>query len=290
MVLGYIQRGGLPTARDRLLASRMGAGAVKAIVDGHASSLVGELRGEISFFRCPKSRQITHARYRLARAGRDPLAIARAPAVAYLPPLSRTSNLVLRIGNLFSPWPFIRTGGLRVIGAGRRNSKAGDFSANFQRGASAMTEYRAAPDVIMENLVGLHQILPSQYFDVSGGHRLTAEQRLMLALLADAINVYQQGAVSRATRKRLLYIDAERWIMMAAQPGPHAFSFDTGMRCARNQLLGAAPPPDLVEASGLPRRRKPAAPASTPEDYPSRAPQPSPPSRTTFIPRQLANE
>jgi hypothetical protein len=90
-----------------------------------------------------------------------------------------------------------------------------------------MTEYRATPDVIMENLVGIHQILPSQYFDVSGGHRLTAEQRLMLALLADAINVYQQGAVSRATRKRLLYIDAERWIMMATQPGPHAFSFDT---------------------------------------------------------------
>lgn len=90
-----------------------------------------------------------------------------------------------------------------------------------------MTEYRATPDVIMENVVGLHQILPSQYFDVSGGHRLTAEQRLMLALLADAINVYQQGAVSHATRKRLLYIDAERWIMMATPPGPHAFTFDT---------------------------------------------------------------
>ena len=90
-----------------------------------------------------------------------------------------------------------------------------------------MIEARSTPDVIVENFVGLHQILPSQYFDVSGGHRLTAEQRLMLALLADAINVFQQGAVSRATRKRLLYIDAERWIMMAAQPGPHAFSFDT---------------------------------------------------------------
>jgi hypothetical protein len=91
----------------------------------------------------------------------------------------------------------------------------------------AVTEFRSTPDVIMESVVVLHQILPSQYFDVSGGHRLTAEQRLMLALLADAINVFQQGAVSRATRKRLLYIDAERWIMMAALPGPHAFSFDT---------------------------------------------------------------
>ncbi len=90
-----------------------------------------------------------------------------------------------------------------------------------------MVEARSTPDVIVENFVGLHQILPSQYFDVSGGHRLTAEQRLMLALLADAINVFQQGATSRATRKRLLYIDAERWIMMSAQPGPHAFTFDT---------------------------------------------------------------
>ena len=90
-----------------------------------------------------------------------------------------------------------------------------------------MSEFHSTPDVIMEKVVGLHQILPSQYFDVSGGHRLTAEQRLMLALMADAINVFQQGVVSRATRKRLLYLDAERWIMMAGKTAPHAFSFDT---------------------------------------------------------------
>jgi hypothetical protein len=89
-----------------------------------------------------------------------------------------------------------------------------------------MSDARPTPDVIMETVVGLHQILPSQYFDLSGGHRLSAEQRLMLALLADAINVYQQGVQSRATRKRLLYVDAERWIM-AARPGPHAFAFET---------------------------------------------------------------
>jgi len=81
-------------------------------------------------------------------------------------------------------------------------------------------------DTIAEQVAGLHQILPSQYFDVSGGHRLTAEQRLMLALLADAINVYQQGARSHATRKRLLFVDAERWIMSHAQ-ATHAFSFET---------------------------------------------------------------
>ncbi len=54
VVLGHIQRGGSPTARDRLLASRMGAGAVKAIVDGRPSSLVAEHRGEISFVPLPE--------------------------------------------------------------------------------------------------------------------------------------------------------------------------------------------------------------------------------------------
>ena len=47
VVLGHVQRGGAPTARDRLLASRMGAGAVKAILDGAGPSLIGEERGAI---------------------------------------------------------------------------------------------------------------------------------------------------------------------------------------------------------------------------------------------------
>jgi hypothetical protein len=85
-------------------------------------------------------------------------------------------------------------------------------------------------DAILDGIIGLHQILPSQYYDFSGGHRLTGEQRLMLALLADAINVYQQGAVSRSTRKRMLYVDSERWIM-ADGPTPHAFSFETVCEC-----------------------------------------------------------
>ena len=54
VVLGHIQRGGSPTARDRLLASRMGAGAVKAMIDGHPSSLVGEHHGEICFVPLPE--------------------------------------------------------------------------------------------------------------------------------------------------------------------------------------------------------------------------------------------
>ncbi len=86
--------------------------------------------------------------------------------------------------------------------------------------------FQLASDTAVDRFVGLNQILPSQYYDLSGGHRLTGEQRLMLALLADAINVYQQGALSRNTRKRLLFIDAERWITASARCR-HAFSFDT---------------------------------------------------------------
>ena len=46
-VLGHTQRGGPPTARDRVLASRLGAAAVDALVDGHASVMVGLVNGEL---------------------------------------------------------------------------------------------------------------------------------------------------------------------------------------------------------------------------------------------------
>lgn len=83
----------------------------------------------------------------------------------------------------------------------------------------------AAQRTTFEAALGVQQILPSQYYDLSAGHRLSGEQKLMLALLADAINVYQQGALSRKTRQRLLYLEAERWI--ADQQGHQPFSFET---------------------------------------------------------------
>ena len=46
-VLGHIQRGGSPTARDRILASKLGAAAVDALVNGKSGYMVGELKGEI---------------------------------------------------------------------------------------------------------------------------------------------------------------------------------------------------------------------------------------------------
>jgi len=46
-VLGHLQRGGSPTARDRILASKLGAAAVDALANGKAGYMVGEMKGEI---------------------------------------------------------------------------------------------------------------------------------------------------------------------------------------------------------------------------------------------------
>ena len=43
-VVGHIQRGGIPTASDRILASRLGTAAVEALADGESGVMVG-LRG-----------------------------------------------------------------------------------------------------------------------------------------------------------------------------------------------------------------------------------------------------
>ena len=47
-VLGHIQRGGSPTARDRLLASRLGVAAVEALLEGQSNVMVGEIHGRIA--------------------------------------------------------------------------------------------------------------------------------------------------------------------------------------------------------------------------------------------------
>lgn len=46
-VLGHVQRGGSPSARDRVLASTMGAKAVDLLVEGKGGVMVGVRRGEI---------------------------------------------------------------------------------------------------------------------------------------------------------------------------------------------------------------------------------------------------
>lgn len=46
-ILGHTQRGGSPSARDRVLASRLGFAAVEAITSGATNIMVGEVGGQI---------------------------------------------------------------------------------------------------------------------------------------------------------------------------------------------------------------------------------------------------
>ncbi len=41
-ILGHLQRGGSPTAQDRILASRMGAAAIDALVEGQRNVMIGD--------------------------------------------------------------------------------------------------------------------------------------------------------------------------------------------------------------------------------------------------------
>ncbi len=47
-ILGHIQRGGSPTAKDRLLASKLGYHAVKALMVGKSGIMIGEVHNKIS--------------------------------------------------------------------------------------------------------------------------------------------------------------------------------------------------------------------------------------------------
>jgi hypothetical protein len=95
-----------------------------------------------------------------------------------------------------------------------------------ERTGEMSSELRAVHEGSQEPLLDVYQILPSQYFEMSGARSLSGEQRLMAALLADAINVFRKGVLSRSARPRLLFIDAERWINGQAT-SRHAFSFET---------------------------------------------------------------
>ncbi len=48
-ILGHIQRGGSPTAADRILASRMGEAAINALMDGQRNVMVGVRNNEIVY-------------------------------------------------------------------------------------------------------------------------------------------------------------------------------------------------------------------------------------------------
>lgn len=48
-ILGHVQRGGSPTVRDRVLASRLGAAAVDALLTGKTDVMIGQVANELSY-------------------------------------------------------------------------------------------------------------------------------------------------------------------------------------------------------------------------------------------------
>lgn len=48
-ILGHLQRGGSPSARDRILASRVGVGAIEALVKGQRNVMVGVRNNEVVY-------------------------------------------------------------------------------------------------------------------------------------------------------------------------------------------------------------------------------------------------
>src|ERR1700722_1053739 len=67
-------------------------------------------------------------------------------------------------------------------------------------------------------------ILPSQFFGAMGGGGLCSEQRLMLAVLVDAINILQGWNRMGSARKRRTFADTAQWVLMQGTNYP--FSFD----------------------------------------------------------------
>ena len=74
-------------------------------------------------------------------------------------------------------------------------------------------EQRPFPDVILR----------SQFFELVGTRSLSSEQRLMLAVLADAINVVQEYGASSSLRKRNSFNDAWAWIFAKRVNCPLSF-------------------------------------------------------------------
>ena len=58
-VLGHIQRGGTPSARDRETASRMGYAAVKSLAEGNFNTVIGTHMGDLKALPIEEALQMT---------------------------------------------------------------------------------------------------------------------------------------------------------------------------------------------------------------------------------------
>ena len=79
-----------------------------------------------------------------------------------------------------------------------------------------------------EKLASLFQpdtLLSAQYFDnLRGKTLLEPEKRLMLVLLEDAVQCFQDNILAQSGKKKRLFEEAEEWILEEGDDG--IFSFD----------------------------------------------------------------
>jgi 6-phosphofructokinase 1 len=70
-ILGHIQRGGSPVSSDRILASRLGEEAVRALVEGRTDVMAGRVNGDIVFTALSetweKRKDVSRSLYRCAK-------------------------------------------------------------------------------------------------------------------------------------------------------------------------------------------------------------------------------
>src|SRR5215471_1922111 len=76
-----------------------------------------------------------------------------------------------------------------------------------------------------DSLSHMDIILPAQYFAAVGSAGLSSEQRLMLAVLVDAINILQGWQRVGSGRKRRAFAEAAQWVNTRGTSYP--FSFDS---------------------------------------------------------------
>jgi len=81
-------------------------------------------------------------------------------------------------------------------------------------------------------------ILPSQFFESIGAQTFSSEQRLMLAVLADAINVLGNSRLSPNRRKRNSFNEASSWVFANGITSP--LSFDSRVRRTQYRRRGSA--------------------------------------------------
>src|SRR5260370_6946288 len=79
-------------------------------------------------------------------------------------------------------------------------------------------------------------LLPSQFFELVGSQTFSSEQRLMLAVLADAINVLG-SADSSNLRKRDSFNEASSWVFSNGITSPLSYDHVSNPLCLHAQRL-----------------------------------------------------